>query len=72
MRELAELRAARDEADNRIHLALNAVQETVAKVADRLAMMRADPGAMRPITAPPPDAPAMERSGKRRHRAGSP
>ncbi len=54
MRELAELRAARDEADNRIHLALNAVQETVAKVADRLAMMRADPGAMRPITAPPP------------------
>jgi hypothetical protein len=55
MRELAELRAARDEADNRIHLALNAVQETVGKVADRLARMRADPGAMQPMTAPPPE-----------------
>ena len=53
-RELAELRAARDDADHRTFLALNAIQETVGKVADRLARMEADRGAMRPITAPPP------------------
>ncbi|WP_174513357.1 tetratricopeptide repeat protein [Methylocella tundrae] len=47
-REIADLRATRDEADKRIHLALNAVQETVAKVADRLAVMEADLGEMRP------------------------
>jgi localization factor PodJL len=52
-REVAELRAARDEADNRIHLALSAVQETVSKVDDRLARMEADPGAMRPTRATP-------------------
>lgn len=47
-REIADLRAARDEADKRIHLALNAVQETVGKVADRLTKMEADLGEMRP------------------------
>ncbi|WPP05002.1 hypothetical protein SIN04_04000 [Methylocella tundrae] len=47
-REIADLRATRDEADKRIHLALNAVQETVGKVADRLAVMEADLGEMRP------------------------
>ncbi len=50
-REVAELRAARDEADDRIHLALNAVQETVGKVADRLARIEAEPGAARPARA---------------------
>ncbi|MGO9675011.1 MAG: hypothetical protein ACLPSF_12740 [Methylocella sp.] len=54
-REVAELRAARVAADNRIHLVLNAVQETVGKVADRLAGIESDPGAMRPMTPPSPE-----------------
>ncbi|MEJ0094408.1 MAG: hypothetical protein WDN46_13500 [Methylocella sp.] len=47
-REIADLRAERDEADRRIHLALNAVQETVGKVAERLTKMEAGLGEMRP------------------------
>ncbi len=46
--QVAELRIARDEADKRVHLALNAVQETVGKVSDRLAKMEADVGEIRP------------------------
>jgi localization factor PodJL len=50
-REVAELRATRDEADSRIYLALSAVQETIGRVDDRLARMEADPGARRPTHA---------------------
>jgi localization factor PodJL len=47
-REIADLRAAREEADRRIHLTLAAVQETVGKVADRLAKLESELGEMRP------------------------
>ncbi|WP_162180406.1 tetratricopeptide repeat protein [Methylocapsa aurea] len=47
-REIAELRASQEEADRRIHLTLTAVQETVGKVADRLAKLETDLGEMRP------------------------
>ncbi len=47
-RAIAELRTARDEADKRVHLALNAVQETVGKVSERLAKIEADLGDIRP------------------------
>jgi hypothetical protein len=42
--QIAELRAAGDEADNRVHLALNAVPDTVEKVADRVVRIEADLG----------------------------
>jgi localization factor PodJL len=57
-RETAELRAARDEADNRIHLALSAVHETLRDVDHPLAGLATNPGPMRPnraIPAPPPE-----------------
>ncbi len=49
-RELADLRAAREDADRRLHLALSAVQESVGQIADRLSKMEADLSEMR---APP-------------------
>ncbi len=66
-REVGELRAACGEADNRLHLALGAVQETVGRVDGRLARMEADLGAMRRsresaerAPAPPAQAPARK------------
>ncbi|WP_146030188.1 tetratricopeptide repeat protein [Methylocella silvestris] len=40
--------AAREEADRRVHLALNAVQEAVGQIANRLARIEADIGEARP------------------------
>jgi hypothetical protein len=52
-REAAELRDARDEADNRIHLALSGVHETSGNVDHPLAPMAPRPGATRPGRAIP-------------------
>ena len=57
-REVGELRAACGEADNRLHLALGAVQETVGRVDGRVARMEADLGAMRRSREAPERAPA--------------
>jgi localization factor PodJL len=46
--EIADLRAERDEAGRRVHEVLSAVQETVGKVANRLAKIENDLGEMRP------------------------
>lgn len=61
-REAAELRAARAEADNRIHLALSAVHETLGNVDHTPARLATNPGATRPsraipvaTMAPPPE-----------------
>ena len=59
MREIAELRALQDEADRRIHLTLSAVQETVGKVANRLAKMETDLSEMRPSHLGPLLAPTL-------------
>lgn len=57
--EIAELRALQDEADRRNHLTLSAVQETVGKIADRLAKIETDLGEMRPTHLSPLLAPSL-------------
>jgi len=47
-REIADLRTLQEAADRRTHLTLTAVQETVGKVADRLARLESELGEMRP------------------------
>ena len=63
-REAAELRAARDEADNRIHLASSVAPETVGAVVDPPAWLAAVPGSTRPTHHAP--APTMAQSPERR------
>ncbi|ACK49244.1 Sel1 domain protein repeat-containing protein [Methylocella silvestris BL2] len=48
---------AREEADRRVHLALNAVQESVGQIANRLARIEADIGEARPARDAAPEEP---------------